>query len=111
MVGRGVEESYCTHLTEGHNPHFLETERESTGRKQGETEDTMTKRKAGQALDTEEKHAYSTSHKRPLLLLLMLDWQGQQFSCVSNPAHTLREVVTQYYKWQPYYAQGGSEEG
>ena len=75
MVGRGVEESYCTHLTEGHNPLFLETERESTGRKQGETEDTMTKRKAGQALDTtEEKHAYSTSHKRPLLLLLMLDW-------------------------------------
>lgn len=57
MVGRGVDESYCTHLTEGHNPLLLETERESTERKWGETQRQETKRKARQVLDTGEKHA------------------------------------------------------
>jgi len=42
MVERGVDESYYTHLTEGHNPLLLETEREreSTKRIWGGTEDT-----------------------------------------------------------------------
>ena len=60
MVGRGVDESYYTHLTEGHNPLLLETERESTERKRRgkkKTQRQETKRKATQALDTGEKHA------------------------------------------------------
>lgn len=60
MVGRGVDESYCTHLTEGHNPLLLETERESTKKETGGKQKTQrqeTKRKARQALDTGEKHA------------------------------------------------------
>lgn len=55
MVGRGVDESYDTHLTEGHNPLLLETERESTERKRRGKQKTQrqeTKRKATQALDT-----------------------------------------------------------
>lgn len=36
--GKELLKSPNTHLTEGHNPLLLETERESTGRKQGQTE-------------------------------------------------------------------------
>lgn len=93
MVGRGVDESYCTHLTEGHNPLLLETERESTKRKWGETEDTTTGDKTQGKTDVRYcRETCEFSHKKLWRLLLRLDWQtdrstGKIFNGASNPPH------------------------
>lgn len=102
MVGRGVDEPYCTHLTEGHNPLLLETERESTGRKRGGNKrhnDRRQDARQDKALDTGERHACKSQEAEVAASEVRLTDRstGNIFKGASNPTHRFRgfkEVVT-----------------